>query len=311
MREHSRHRLERGDGIATLYMQLSPNRNQYFLGTEAMSKTMTISTKHTEERFVSLTDVIQLLTNSAKDLAMVSPHSRDNCVVALATDVLGSITLSLVRTSTPQTDLVSPEPKDIVSEETSQGKKAANVADQITKAQAAKTLTGEKYAALIGSSPNPDVTRAVLRIAQRGGAQIQGTHGDYARPQSVPIPREVQCEIAQTLKVLVRSVSPDGNRITAHIEDFGTHAAFWKTFVDPSIHIDALDLASKQGLLLAKLLEEVIEVEVSLSISMLQGPRRADICNASILKMPKVRDLALKVIKRLNEQLSLDLQFPD
>ena len=74
MREHSRHRLERGDGIATLYMQLSPNRNQYFLGTEAMSKTMTISTKHTEERFVSLTDVIQLLTNSAKDLAMVSPN---------------------------------------------------------------------------------------------------------------------------------------------------------------------------------------------------------------------------------------------
>lgn len=311
MREHARSQIDQGDGVATLYMRLEQDRNQYFLGTELMKEKINMKNERPQATFVALPDAFQYMESAGRKLSQASPHNNDNSIIALSAHVLEAITISLVRTTSPQRDLVTPSPKNIASLETTEGKKAADLASKIATAQAAGRLTGEDYVRWRSSSPNGDVTKGILKLALGGGAKIQSTQGDYSRQLTSPIRHEVQCSQTQRIQIIVLSAPPDSHRIAAKVVGYGSHADFWHLFEDRKISIDAIDPATKQGLLLAKILEESIDVEVSISINMLRGRRGGDACNASIIQMPNTKELALKVIKRLDEQLSLDLQFPE
>jgi hypothetical protein len=208
-------------------------------------------------------------------------------------------------------DHITPDTQDLARIETDLGKKAANVASQIIKAQMRQTLTGEKYLELLGSSPMPDLTKASIRIAQAGGAQVRGSHGDFSKIYNEPLSKDVQCSEPQTLKVRIESIFANSETVTARVTGFGDHTVFWKSFTDPRLDIEVPDITSQHGMLLARVLDEEIELEVSLSISMLRGKRGVDRCKASVLKMPQLKELAVKAIRRLNSQLDLDLLLPD
>lgn len=262
------------------------------------------------QKFTAVSDVVAALNNAKNSLLKSSPHPAGNCTVAVDTKAVESLNLVLVRTPSKVPDLISTSVSEQAAVETDIGKKAANIAQTAIKRHFDKKLSGEDYIKLLQKSPMPSVTKEVIKSAQRGDPPISGTAGNYSNQFSKSLPSSLQCEKPQTLKVKLEGINPSGTLFTCNVTDAGNHAEFWAGFSTMRIFIEAHSQGCQQGLLLSKIVDEPIEVEVSLSIGMCQGKGNVDVVNATLIKIMDLRGLTARTIRTLSAQMSLDLDSP-
>jgi hypothetical protein len=311
MREFARESLIRGEGISSRYRQIVPKPKKWIFGHSIAKQEFKMPKEFQESKFLSLSDLISILQEYSGELKKFSPYPSGECITAVASEIVETLILSLVRTPPRQTEIGAPKLKKTAAEDEKRGKAAAIIAEKIIASQKAKDLTGEEYVELMSTSPRPDLTRAELKQAQVKGTYLTGPAGGSVKVNKTPLKHDIQCAGPQTLKVQVDSIHPSGKSVFATVVGFGEHEQFWKSFPDTRLEIDVLDKSVQHGLLLSRFLKDDVELELSISIGLQQARGCRDVCRGSILSMPNLRSIALKAIMQLNEQLSLDLQFPE
>lgn len=311
MREFARESLLHGEGILTLTTSINPKPSLFILTHELLRKNLEIMANQNESNYIPFTDVQHLMRQAFEDLKSLSPHPADQSIVAMAKEQVEVMCLSLVRTPNKQLDALAPDLNVAAGEEVQRGKGAAELAKKIVELQREKKLTGEKYVELISNSEDANLTRAVLKLARRGVSEISAGDGNYLTVNTPLVTDQVTCDEPQTLKVQVDSYRDGARFVNARVVDFGNHAGFWRAFSDPRVDIEVLDADSQKALVLSRLIDDGISVELAVTITMPSGKNNRDFCSASLLSMPNMRDVVRLAIRRLNAQFSLDLRLPD
>jgi hypothetical protein len=262
-------------------------------------------------KLIAVTDLIASLTDTKNKLLKSSPHPPGQCTVAVDSKFVAELNLVLVRTPSKQPDIISTSVDAEAAAETEVGKKAANIAQSIIKSHFDKKLNGEDYVDMLKKSPMPNVTKEVIKSAQRGDSPISGTHGSYSTSYKQHLLTDLPCDQPQILMVKVEGINPSGTLFTGTVTDPREHAAFWSGFSTQRIFLEAHTQDCQSGLILSKVIDEAVEVEVSLSISMCQGKGNSDVINATLIRLIDFRGIALRTFRALNSQMSLDLDLPD
>lgn len=310
MREAARAALHEGEVAVSLHRPID-------LKLKTLSTTETIKQLKIEmpddtqnQEFIAVTDVISALTQGKNSLLKTTPHPAGECTVAVSSKSVDSLKLLLVRTPSKNKDLVSPSVIDQTKDEAAIGKKAANIAQELIKKHSKKQLTGEQYIKSLSSSPVLSITKEVIRSGLRGAPPIGGIAGNYTSNNSTRLPNELQCKEPQKIKVKLEGIHESGTLFTCIVTDAKKHADFWSGFSTRRILIEANTQDCQQGLLLSKITNEAIEVEVSLSIGVCLGKGNTDVVYASLIKIFDLQALTGHAIRVLSEQMKLDLDLP-